>query len=114
MGRPLGNASATGAPDPNNLIAAGNFTVTFDPKTIGITAGQFECYHIVINGPPGSTFQIYIGTKFWDNVYRGDINSWDPHQTMKLFYGDTVYFYWSTGAGTPPTVTMFFQEASLV
>jgi hypothetical protein len=32
---------------------------------------------------------------------------------MKLVYGNTVYFYWSTGTGTPvPSATMYFQESS--
>lgn len=114
MPLPLGDAHAVGVADPQNLIASGNYTVTFDPKTIGVTVGSFECYHMVIEGPPGSTFKIFVGTRWWDNVNRGDVNSWDPNQTLKLHQGDTVYFYWSAAppALPVPNVTMFFQEAN--
>lgn len=107
----LGNAVAVGSISTMG-VNTGKWTVTFDPATIGISHPLFECYHIVISGPPGSAFQIYIGNKFWDNVTPGDVNSWDPNQPMKLQNGDYVFFYWNTGSGSPPTVTMYFQEPS--
>ena len=109
----LGQASATATTGIYNPYVSGGYVIKFDPPTIGISIGNFECYHIVISGPAGSSFQIYIGDKFYDFVENGDINSWDPSQTMKLVYGNTVFFYWSVGTGTPiPTATMYFQEAS--
>ena len=107
----LGPAMATGALDKTGFNP-GNWTVVFDPPTIGISAATFECYHIVITGPAGSSFSIYIGPQFWDNVQRGDTNSWDPNQAMKLQSGQTVYFYWNTGAAPAPQVTMWFQESN--
>jgi hypothetical protein len=104
----------TGVADPSNLYVPGAFTVKVGPQQMGLGAvGEFECYHIAIAGPAGSNFQVYVGESFYDFVAHGDINSWDPSQPMKLTWGNTVYFYWSVGTGTPvPTVTMYFQEAS--
>jgi hypothetical protein len=115
MPRRLGASEpVTGVVDPGNLYVPGGYTVKMGPQQMGVGAvGEFECYHIAIQGPAGSTFQVYVGTDFYDYVARGDINSWDPSQPMKLTSGSTVYFYWSVGTGTPvPVVTMFFQEAS--
>ena len=116
MGAPLGPSQMTvGVPDPKNLYVPGAYTVKLGPQQMGIFAGAFECYHIAIQGPPGSSFQIYIGNDFYDFVSRGDINSWDPSQTMKLVAGNTVYFYWNVTTGTPvPAVTMYFQEPAVL
>lgn len=106
-----------GALDTSNLYVPGAYTVTLGPQQMGISngVGAFECYHIAIQGPGGSSFQIYIGDKFYDFVANGDINSWDPSQPMKLVSGNTVKFYWNVATGTPiPAVTMYFQEASPV
>ena len=113
MSAALGQASETATTSIFNPYILGGYVVKFGPQQIGISIGDFECYHIVISGPAGSSFQIYIGDKFYDFVQNGDINSWDPSQPMKLAYGNTVYFYWSVGTGTPiPTVTMYFQQSS--
>jgi hypothetical protein len=109
----LGQAFEIATKVPFNPYVTGGYVIKFGPQQIGISLGSFECYHIVISGPAGSSFQIYIGDKFYDFVENGDINSWDPSQTMKLVYGNTVYFYWNTGTGTPvPSATMYFQESS--
>lgn len=109
----LGNAVGDGKISPPETFNAGNWTVTFDPPALGVSIALFECYHIVIQGPPGSAFQIFIGNRFYDNVTPGDVNSWDPNQPMKLQQGDTVFFYWNTNALPAPTVTMYFQEVNL-
>jgi hypothetical protein len=109
---PLGDAFANGTIGPAGSFNAGNWTVKFDASLMGISLSRFECYHIVISGPAGSSFRIFIDNKIYDNVSPGDVNSWDPNQPMKLTQGNTVYFYWNTGAGTPPTVTLYFQEPS--
>lgn len=111
MPAPLGPAYAEGGVDKTGRNK-GNWTVTFDAPTLAINSELFECYHIVINGPAGSSFQIYIGSNFYSNVALGDQNEWDPSQTMKLQKGQTIYFFWNTGTGTAPQVTMWFQESS--
>lgn len=93
----------------------GNYTVTFDQTVLSMNAPLFECYRIVIDGPVGSSFDIYVGANWYDSVDRGWRNSWDPSQTMKLQLNQTIYFYWNVGpsqSSTIPTVTMYFQEAS--
>lgn len=106
--------AVAGRLDPDNRFVPGAYTVRVGPQQMGLQSiGNFECYHIAVAGPPGSTFQVYVGNDFYDYVANGDINSWDPSQPMKLTWGNTVYFYWSVAAGAPiPTVTMYFQEAS--
>lgn len=113
MPKLLGPAEASGVIAPAGSLNAGKWTVTFDPHTLGISLPRFECYHIAIkNGPPGSTFTMYVGTNLWDSVAPGDVNSWDPNQTLKLQQGQTLFFYWNTGTGTAPDVTLWLQEAS--
>lgn len=111
----LGSSQAIeGVPDSKNRYVPGAYTVTMGPQQLGVTMGQFQCYHIAIQGPAGSNFQVYIGGDFYDFVVRGDINSWDPNQPMQLTQQSVVYFYWNVGTGTPvPTVTMYFQESVL-
>lgn len=116
MPRGLGDAdlvAVIGGPMGSN---AGNWTATFSPQVIGISNATYECYRIVIKGgPPGSTFDIYLGNRLYDSVSPGDTNSWDPNQTMKLVQGDSVEFRWRTGVGTVgPEVWLYFQETELL
>lgn len=103
-----------GKKDPNNPIKAGNYTVAVTPQNIGVNLPSFECYHIVLDGPIGSSLEIYVGANWYDSVNAGWQNSWDPAQTMKLQLGQTIYFYWNVGGTmTPiPSVNMYFQESS--
>lgn len=91
---------------------AGMWTATFSSADIGISLPEFECYHIVIKGgPPGSTFDVYVGNRLYDSVTPGDTNSWDPNNPMKLQAGDSVYFYWNSSTpNITPMVAMYFQE----
>lgn len=113
MTKPLGNAMVEGKLDTTGRNP-GKYTVTFDNTALSMTTELFECYRIVIDGPVGSSFQIYIGNNFYDSVSQGWQNSWDPSQTMKLEAGQVIYFFWSAAPPlTPvPMVTMYFQEAS--
>lgn len=115
MTAPLGPAFATAEIDNSgkNPFGDGNFTITFDQQVLGMNLPLFECYHIVIDGPIGSSFKIYIGANFYSNVAQGWQNEWDPAQTMKLQLNQPIYFYWNVGTGTPvPNATMYFQEPS--
>jgi hypothetical protein len=117
MTAPLGPATADGQVDTSgrNPFGNGNFTVAIDQTALGVNLPTYECYHIVIDGPIGSSFQVYIASNFYDNVQQGWKNSWDPSQTMKLQLGQTIYFFWNVGTGTPvPTVTMYLQESSKI
>lgn len=107
----LGKLPKTGALDADNPVFPGGWTIMFDPADIGIRV-QAEVYHIAVKGPLGSTFQVYLDTTFYDNVDRGDINSWDPSQPMHVTPGTTIYFYYSTNATPAPAATLFFREVS--
>lgn len=107
----LGSRPATGKLDRNNPLGTNFWTVTFDPPKLAIQI-PFEVYHIAISGPTGSSFQLYIDSAFYSNVARGDINDWDPSQPMHMRPGQTIYFYWNTGSGTAPMVSIFCREPS--
>jgi hypothetical protein len=112
---PLGPASGQAVIDNTgqNPFGNGNYTITINATDLAMNLPLFECYHIVIDGPIGSAFQIYVGANFYSNVAQGWKNEWDPSQTMKLQLGQNIYFYWDVGTGTPvPTATMYFQEPS--
>jgi hypothetical protein len=100
----------TGVPDTQGQNP-GNWTVSFTPDLINSTMPQFEISHIVIEGAPGSSFQIYIDLQKWDNVINGTQNSWDPEVALPLTPGNSVYFYWSDsdGDGNPPQVTIWLR-----
>lgn len=104
----LGPRTAYGAPDPNNVFGAGLWTVTFDQAALAAQVAA-EVHHIAISGPPGSSFQVYIDTTFYDYVARGDINSWDPSQPMPLNPGQTLYFYWNSSASPAPKVSLYLR-----
>jgi hypothetical protein len=109
----LGKLTKRGVLNAENPVLAGGWTIAFDPASIGIKV-ESEIYHIAIKGPRGSTFEVYHGTTFYDNVARGDINSWDPSQPMWIQPGTTVFFHYSLSTGTAPTATCYFREVSPV
>jgi hypothetical protein len=107
----VGAAGPIVAPDPNNKIAAGNWTATFHPDDINCQMPYFEVCHIVLNGAPGSTFQVWIDAFQWDTNQNGTSNSWDPSVAMPMRPGQFLYFYWSNpGTDTnPPSVTLWLR-----
>lgn len=102
----LGRRQKSGVIDPQNKIAAGNYTVTFQPSDFQIRVPIFEIRKIAISGPGGSSMRMYVDTTFIDATVRADLNSWDPAQPLPIMPGQTLYFYWSTGTGTIPNVTV--------
>lgn len=113
----LGSRVASGVSDPNNPIAAGNWTVAFPVNLLAVTVPQFEVYKMIVTGgAPRATFNVYRNNNVWDTSIYAVNNSWDPQQTLKLRFGDSLYFYYSDPAtdGFMPTVTIWLQhEASL-
>lgn len=107
----LGPRQSTGIPDPENVVASGNWTVTFAPSLLAVTVAQYEVYHIALNGP-GGYFLVYRNGDFWDCSLLGSLNSWDPEQPLLLRQADTVYFYWSTSTGTAPVITLWLRVRS--
>lgn len=94
-----------------NPLGAGLWTVAFTPQNLNITV-PFEVYHAAVSGPSNSNFQVFIENTFYDYAVRGDINSWDPAQPMAMNPGQTLYYYWNTGSGSAPNVTIFCRERS--
>lgn len=109
----LGQLNGVGTLSPRvpNPVTPGGWVVEFDPATIGIRVDA-EVYHMAVQGPPSSQFQVYLDTTFYDNVVRGDVNSWDPSQPMLVRPGTSIYLYYNTGAGNAPRATLFFREVS--
>ncbi len=105
----LGKLTKRGVTSATNPVLAGGWTITFDPAALGVKIGA-EVYHIAVQGPENSRFQVWIDTTFYSNVVRGDINDWDPAQPMYIRPGDTVFFYYNTAAGTAPVATVFLRE----
>lgn len=116
MPAPLGHEFVKAVISSGAQPNTGNWTATFTQADINIGLARFECYHIVIKGGPvGATFDVLINNStLYDSVFPGWSTSWDPNNPMKLTNGDTVSYQWDTGAGTAPTVWMFFQEASVL
>lgn len=102
----LGSRQNTGKLNPSNPYVAGAWTVSFEPATLSIP-GEFEVWHISINGPTASSMQVYIDTVFFSNVARGDINDWDPSQVLRVLAGETLFFHWNVATGSAPKVTIF-------
>ena len=110
----LGWRMATGAVDNsgNSPYGIGNYTATFDPKVFAVAANQFEIYHMALVGPAGSSLQVWVDRVFYDATSSGDLNSWDPQQTLHMIGGQTLYLYWNTGTGTTPQVTIWMRETT--
>lgn len=105
----LGPRAQTGIADPQNMLAAGNWTVTFAPKSLQFSMPLAEVYHIAVKGP-GGFFEVFINEDFWDTSDFGGNNSWDPAQPMLIRPGDTVFFFWSLSGGTAPQVTLWLRS----
>ena len=104
-----GVLSTTGA----NPYGNGLWTVTFDPKVLAVPTGSFEVYHMALKGPVGSQVQVYVDQTFYDITNHGDINSWDPVNTLHLIGGgQTIYLYWNSSVAPAPTVTIWLRESS--
>lgn len=112
----LGYRRATGALGTNAgaPYGAGKWVVTFDPAVFAISTGDFEVYHIALTGPTGSAFQVFVDQTFYDVASNGDINSWDPNQTLHMSGGQTLYFYWNSSATPPPVVTLWLRQPDLL
>lgn len=106
----LGPRTAKGAADQtgNN---SGNWTVVFDPATLNVNVAEFEVYHMVVLGAPGSTFNVYVDSHQWDTNVFGTQNSWDPSQPLIMRPGETLYFYYSDPItdNNPPVVTVHLR-----
>jgi hypothetical protein len=100
----------TGVPD-NTGFNPGNWTVVIDPATINCNIPFFEICHIVVNGAPGSSFNVFVDVIQWDTNQNGFSNSWDPASPLCIKPGQYVYFYWNDPVtdDNPPIVTIWLR-----
>jgi hypothetical protein len=103
-------ADLTGA----NPYGTGKWTITFGPEDLGFRVGQAEVYQATVDGPVGSSFQMWRNVRLWNVVAQGWANNYDPQQPMLLRYGDTVSLYWnSTGTPKPTAILWLRYDTSL-
>jgi hypothetical protein len=101
----------TATPDTSgaNPYGTGLWTVTFAAADLGFRVGQAELYQANIDGPIGSSFQVWRNLRQWSIVAQGWANAYDPQQPMLLRYGDQVAFYWNSSATPAPTATLWLR-----
>jgi hypothetical protein len=83
----------------------GNWTITADPAALRFKVAQAEIYQITIDGPVGSSFNLYRNTHLWNYVQQGWKNNWDPINPLYLRQGDTVFLYWLVPIAQQPVPT---------
>lgn len=98
-------ADNTGA----NPYGLGNWTITFAPSDLGFKVGQAEVYQASVDGPVGSSFQMWRNVRLWNTVAQGWANNYDPQQPMLLRFGDTVSLYWNSSAAPAPTAVLWLR-----
>jgi hypothetical protein len=106
----LGARQLTSAPDTTGRNT-GNYTAYFSTQVLGCNVPQFEIYHALVTDVPGlATATIYLNVQQWSFTAPGFGGSeWDPEQPLYVRPGDEVFFFWSTGTGTPPDVTCWLR-----
>ncbi len=107
----LGSRLAKGKIDNTGANPYGNgfWSVTFDPAILAMSTNLFEVYHMTVQGPAGSSLQVYVDTTFYDATSSGDLNSWDPNQVLIMRGGQSLYFYWNSSSTPQPVVTIWCQ-----
>lgn len=92
-----------------NPYGPGMWTITFAASDLGFRVGQAELYQANIDGPVGSSFQLWRNLRQWSVVAQGWANSYDPTQPMLLRYGDALSFFWNSAATPAPTATLWLR-----
>jgi hypothetical protein len=83
-------------------------TLTAD-ITFHLDVALAELYHMYVNAPPGTAFQIYKNQLQWDYVLVG-VNAWDPAQPMPIRPGDTVTMFFNQVATSNITGTAWLRQ----
>lgn len=112
MASSLGHRTATGVKNvatfPNPVLAGG-WVVPFVGDVLP-SEQEYEAWHGFATGPGGYAL-VYIDDHGYGVLRNGAINEYSPTgSAMFLRKGQNVYFYWSTGAGTAPVVTLYFRQ----
>lgn len=117
-GQDLGDRTAIAVISTNGTNPFGNgfWVSTFDQRVFALSTNAFEVYRITLMGPAGSKMLVYRDKTRVEIVPRGDLNSWNPPQPIQMRGGQTLYFYWNSGAATVPApdVTIFLRKPSVI
>lgn len=81
---------------------------------------SFECYQISLDGPVGSSVQMFRNAVPWNYVLQGFQNYNDPQQALQIRNGDEIRFCWnvaftagpytpSGGGNVQPRVTLWLR-----
>jgi hypothetical protein len=103
----LGQRAQTGVTNLPSPRGSGLWVVRFTPRDL--YPDDFEVYHMAVTGP-GGNFWVYVDDALYSVADRGDINEWDPAAPMFVRRGQQVFFYWSIGSGSAPTVWLYCQQ----
>jgi hypothetical protein len=95
----------TAVADPQNKIAAGNWTLTADPQALNCRVALAEVYQITVDGPVGFGFDLYRNSRKWNTVAQGWQNNYDPQQPLWIRPGDSLFFYWRAASSLLPAPT---------
>jgi hypothetical protein len=95
----------TAVSDPQNKIAANNWTLTADPQALNCRVALAEVYQITVDGPVGFGFDLYRNARLWNRVAQGWQNNYDPQQPLWIRPGDSLFFYWRAASSLLPAPT---------
>lgn len=97
----------TATPDQTHLNP-GNWTIEATTANLNFRVAQAEIYQISIDGPIGSSFTVYRGTRRWNVVAQGWANSWDAVNPLYVRPGDSIFLFWNAAVTLTPTPTAIF------
>lgn len=104
----LGVRYRTGALNPLNPIAAGNWSIEYRPQDLPADS-DFEIYHGAVRGP-GGYFLVYLDNSLYGVGENGLINEYAPDIPMYVRKGQSIWLHWSTATGTRPEAWLYPRE----
>ena len=96
------DGSATIGQNINPYLPGTGWVVQFGAADFALPQTEYEIWHIALDGPIGSSAQIFIGGVAWDYVLTAWSNAWDPAQPMYLRSGQVLSFCWNFAFTSPP------------
>ena len=105
----------------NPYLPGTGWVVIFAPEDLDVADTEFECYHIALDGPVGSTAVVLIDGHQWDYVNQAWSNGWDPAEPMLIRSGQTVQLCWNRAftaapynrtTNVQPTVTLWLRRST--
>ena len=98
--------------DPSGVNGS-NYTNAFTSSVLGgLNMPFIELYHATVTGAPGgASARIVTQGQEWGFTAPGvgGGSEYAPANGMLLQPGQEIYFYWSTGTGGAPKVTLWFR-----